>query len=216
MRAEELADAAALGKERTPLVLDGVACVSDAQFKAVKSYLSKGGKAWLALPFGTHDEKGFKRHAPLSEQLLKGKYKNLLVINSAAKSDPFEKLVAEGRFKPVLRQIEGDKGWVAKVRFQKNKPVIHFMNTALIGVPHPTIKDNSGTAILTDIGSAVENNHLRFEINTKAVPLSELSLLSPELGEERRPVDIQRSRDGYNSMRINLQGIKVYGIAQNV
>ena len=75
----------ALAKENTPLVLDGVGCVSDDQLKAVKTYLSKGGKAWLALPFGTHDEKGFKRATPLSEQLLKGKYKNLVVIDSATK-----------------------------------------------------------------------------------------------------------------------------------
>lgn len=216
VRAEELADAGALIKENTPLVLDGVGCISDAQFKAVRNYLSKGGKAWLALPFGTHDEKGFKRAQPLSEQLLKGRYKNLLVIDSAVKSETLSKLISAGRFKPALKQVGGDNGWVAKIRFQKNKPVIHFMNTALIGIPHPTIKDNSGTAILTDIGSKVKNNNLRFEINTKLINLPRLVVLSPELGKKQRPVKVERAGNGISNIQVNLDGIKVYAIAQNL
>ena len=214
VRYEELADTAALAKENTPLVLDGVGCVSDDQLKAVKTYLSKGGKAWLALPFGTHDEKGFKRATPLSEQLLKGKYKNLVVIDSAIKGDSLNKLIADGKFKPVLRQVGGDKGWVARIRFHKDKPVIHFMNTALIGVPHPTIKDNAGVYILKDIKSKVENNDLKFEINSDKVELADLAVLSPELGTDKRPVDIQRGRRGYSTLSVNLNNIDVYAVAQ--
>lgn len=215
VRYEELADVNALKKENTPLVLDGVGCVSDEQFKAVLGYLAKGGKAWLALPFGTHDGKGFKRSVPLSDQLLKGRYKNLAIIESATKADPLSKLIAEGKFKPVLKQVSGDKGWVARIRIHKNKPVIHFMNTALIGVPHPSIKDNSGIHILTDIGSKVENNDLKYEINSDKVQLSQLKVLSPELKEEKRPVTIRRSRKGYSTLQVNLENVKVYAIAQS-
>lgn len=215
VRYEELAESDVLAKENTPLILDGVGCVSDAQFKAVKSYLSKGGRAWLALPFGTHDGKGFKRTAPLSEQLLKGKYKNLIVVETATKSDPLSKLISEGKFKPVIRQVAGDKGWVARIRVHKDKAVIHFMNTALIGVPHPTIKDNSGVYILKDIGSKVENNDLKFEINTGKVELSKLKVISPELGESERPVIIERGKKGYSTLHVNLDTVKVYAVAQS-
>jgi hypothetical protein len=111
LRTAELEDAAALMKETTPLILDGVGCVSDKQFAAIKTYLSKGGTAWLALPFGTHDEKGFARKAPLSTELLKARYKNLLTIDSAVSSTPLETLITAGKFKPVIKQVKGDKRW---------------------------------------------------------------------------------------------------------
>ncbi|WP_127585456.1 hypothetical protein [Paenibacillus koleovorans] len=72
VRNDELADAEALKRDRTPLVLDGVGCVSDAQFEAVRSMLEAGGEVWLCLPFGTHDERGFARPEPLSAALLRG------------------------------------------------------------------------------------------------------------------------------------------------
>lgn len=213
VRSEELSDAKALLKDQTPLVLDGVACVSDQQFSAIKSYLSKGGAAWLALPFGIYDDKGFKRAVPLSEQLFSNKYKNLQLIKSAAISDPLKDLINSGKFKPLLRQVSGDAGWVARIRMYENKPVIHFMNTALIGIPHPAIKDNGGVHILTDIGSKVINNDLKFEINTNKIPLSRLNLMSPELGEEQRTVSIQKSKNAYSHINVNLEKVKVYAVA---
>ena len=146
--------------------------------------------------------------------MLKGKYKNLVVIDSATKGDSLNKLIADGKFKSVLRQVGGDKGWVARIRFHKDKPVIHFMNTALIGVPHPTIKDNAGVYILKDIKSKVENNDLKFEINSDKVELADLAVLSPELGTDKRPVDIQRGRRGYSTLSVNLNNIDVYAVAQ--
>ncbi len=91
VRAAELADASALLNENTPLILDGVGCVSDAQFAAVKIYLLKGSIAWMALPFGTHDEKGVKRKIPLSDIVLKGRYKNLMIIDTALSAETVEK-----------------------------------------------------------------------------------------------------------------------------
>lgn len=214
LRSEELSDAKILLKEKTPLILDGVACISDQQFTAISTYLSKGGSAWLALPFGTHDDKGFRRTSPLSEKLLKSNYKNLELIASASKSDPLKSLMQAKKFKPLIRQVSGDPGWVARIRMHKEKPVIHFMNTMLIGIPHPQIKDNSGIHILTDIGSKVKNNDLSFEINTVEIELSGLKLLSPELGEEHRSLSIQKGKNGYSILPVNLENIKVYAVAQ--
>jgi len=213
LRSAELADEVALSKEKTPLILDSIGCVSDTQFKAIKGYLSKGGTAWLILPFGTHDEKGFKRPASLSGELLKKKYKNLIVINPKT-SDSLEKLIAEGKFKPVITQLTGDSRWAARIRFYKDKPVIHFMNTALIAVPHPTVKDNAGIGILKEINSAIADNKLSYKIDTTRVPLFRLSIMSPELEEEVRDVAIDNIGKNASDIKVNLEGIKVYAVLQ--
>src|SRR5690606_2290063 len=153
VRAEELSDADALLKESTPLILDSVGCVSDEQLRAIQTYLSKGGIGWLALPFGTHNEKGIKRAAPLSEQLLKNHYKNLILMDTATKSNQLKKMIAEGTFRPVLKLLSGDPRWAARIRIHKNKPVIHFMNTGLKAIPHPTARINTGPYLLKDIDS---------------------------------------------------------------
>jgi len=214
LRAEELSDANALCNEHTPLILDGIGCVSDAQFKAIKTYLSKGGAAWMALPFGTHDDKGFKKAIPLSEELIKAKYKNLVLIDSATISNPLGKLIQKGLFLPVLKQTSGDTRWAVRIRFYKDKPVIHFMNTALIAVPHPTTKDMFGVPILKDIESGIKDNNLTYEINDKKVSLTSLSLMSPERGEKAGNVNISNAKHGCLTVNANLDGVKVYAVLQ--
>lgn len=214
LRSVELSDAITLCKETTPLILDGLGCVSGSQFNAINTYLSKGGIAWLALPFGTHNEKGLKWAVPLSVELLKSRYKNLVLIDSATVSNPLEKLIQKSMFHPVLKQLAGDRRWAARIRLHEDKPVIHFMNTALVAVPHPTIKDIPGLPILKDIESKIEDNNLAYVINTKKIPLSPLSIMSPELGEETRNVNIRDSKKGYSTINVNLEGVKVYAVVQ--
>lgn len=213
LRSAELSDPVELGNENTPLIIDNVGCVSDNQNKAVNDYLAKSGIVWLTLPFGTYDEKGFKRGVPLSEGLIKKKYKNLIVINSKT-SDPLRKLITEGRFKPVLTQLSGDPGWAARIRFYDNKPVIHFMNTALIAIPHPTVKTASGAAVLEDINSKISNNDLLYKINADKVHFSKLTMRSPELHEQERNVEVNTTGSGFASMKVNLDGVKVYAVLQ--
>jgi hypothetical protein len=216
VRSKELSDDAALSKENTPLILDGVACVSESQLKAIKKYLSIDGTVWFALPFGTHDEKGFKRDIPLSQELINNNYKNLVVIESAVKANPLQKLISQNQFKPVLRKVSGDKRWAARIRIYPDNPVIHFMNTAIVAIPHPTLKDASGISILNDIGSKIENNDLQYEIDTNRISLFKLSILSPELGEEKREVDIHQTKNGYSALHVNLTGVTAYAVAQKV
>ena len=121
-------------------------------------------------------------------------------------------LIQKGKFHPVLKQVSGDKGWVARIRFHEGKPVIHFMNTALIAIPHPTTKDTPGTPLLKDIDSGVKNNRLCYEINTKVVPLSQVSIMSPEIGTEKRAVVIRGTKKEYSTIDINLEGVKIYAI----
>ena len=190
LRSEELSDTVALLNENTPLVLDSLGCVSESQFNAIKTYLSKGGTVWLSSPFGTHDEKGFKRDVPLSNELTGKRYKNLVLIDDISESDPIEKLIQKRMFHPVLKQLSGDARWSARIRIYGEKTVIHFMNTALIAIPHTTIKEISGIPILKDIESKIIDNNLTYEFNTKKISLSELSIMSPELEDEARNVNI--------------------------
>jgi hypothetical protein len=213
VRAAELADPAALQKEATPLILDGVGCVSDQQFAAIRAYLAAGNPAWLALPFGTHDEKGFLRTAPLSTELLLHRYKDLRIIDSAISARPLEKLIATGAFKPVLRQIKGDPRWAARIRSYNGIPAIHFMNTGLRAIPDE-IKDLSGIPLMKDIESLVKDNDCTYEVDTRNIKLPELSLMSPELDGEKRPVSIRKSGPDRATIQVNLEGIKIYAVAQ--
>jgi hypothetical protein len=211
LRSEELADTVALNKEHTPLILDGVACVSDKQFAAISSYLSKGGTAWLALPFGTHDEKGFKRDKPLSEKLIAGHHKNLVIVETATKANPLNKLIAEQKFKPVIKQVAGDSGWAVRARFYDGKPVLHFMNSAIKAIPHPTLKDAVGNVVLNDMASTIADNNLKYEINAKQLSLINTAVKSPELKAEQRTAHIE-TKGNSHTLHINLSGINVYAV----
>jgi hypothetical protein len=214
VRSAELSDSEKLLAEKTPLILDGIGCVSDSQFKAIKTFLLKGGKAWLSLPFGTHDEKGFQRTIPLSAELTKIKSRNLVIINFDPQANTLIELTSKGLFKPVIRQIKGDPGWSVRIQINENKPVFHFLNSSMIPVPHPTIKDNGGTPILKDIDSAILDNNITFEVDTNRVPISSLSLLSPETGSQTRKMEIDSSGKGFSTIKADLTGIKVYAVGQ--
>ncbi len=215
LRYEELADAEALNQEKTPIVIDGSGCISDKQFNAISSYLAKGGTAWVTLPFGTHDEKGFERASPLSEKLLRSKYKNLTIITTPAiTGNPLAELIQAGKFRPLIRQVSGDSGWAARFRIHKSKKVIHFMNSQMEGVPHPTLRDVPGNAILAGINSKINNNELQFEIMKGGPDLSGLKLLSPEIGDERRDIRIEKLKNGNTLISVSLDKIKVYAVAQ--
>lgn len=212
VRSAELGDVKALCNDDTPLILDSLACISNPQFSAIKTYLARGGTVWLALPFGTHNEKGFKREVPLSEELIGSKHKNLILVDTASSNDTLEKLIQKGGFRPTIKQISGDRRWAVRIRFHENKPVLHFMNTALVAIPHPTAKNINGTPILKDIDSKISDNKLVYEIRTKDFSLPELSLMSPEIGKESRKIEINSVKNGVYKLSADLSGIKIYAV----
>lgn len=213
VRYRELADEKMLSSEKTPLILDSVACLSDAQYNAIEKYLAKGGTAWLALPFGTHDDKGFKRSVPLSEKLFRKKYRNLQIVETATNAQPIDKLIAEGKFKPAIKQVAGDVGWCVRARRYGDKMVLHFLNSKMKANPHPTVKDISGQPVITTIESIIQNNNLVFEIDRARLQLPALSLCSPELKDTVRTVDITTSGKK-QLVKVNLSGMRIYAVAQ--
>ena len=198
----------ALVKEKTPLILDGLGCVSDAQFAAIKNFLSNGGKVWLCLPFGTHDERGFARSVHLSAELLNSGYRNLIMKGTENTSDFFDRFIKKDVFHPVLRQLTGDPRWAARIRTYRGKPVIHFLNTALDAVPHPTLKDIPGIPILKDLKSKIEDNNLGYEINSSSIVFSDQVILSPELGDEKRNIEVRPEGRGHSIIHVNLEGVE--------
>lgn len=214
LRQEELADAKALCAERTPLVLDSMGCVSDQQYEALLTYLSSGGEAWMALPFGTHDEKGIPRKAPLSKSLLRKSFKNLHVMKTATSAKVLERLIIERKFRPAILQTGGDKGWVVRARDYNGKTVLHLMSTAMKPVPHPDIRDMGNVPILRSIGSSIQDNRLVLEVDTRKIPLQELRLFSPERGGESVPLKISRKDGSTAVLHLDLEGLNVYAVAQ--
>lgn len=213
VRSEELADASVLGKEKTPLVLDGVACVSDQQFTALQTYLSKGGTAWIALPFGTHDHKGNLRKTSLSALLQKKKFAHLHIIESAFKGTPLQKQIASGKFEPILKQVKGDPRWAARIRLYNNRVVIHLMNAALTATPDE-ILDLSGIPLIKDIDSLITDNTLAFEVDTRKIQLPDMVLMSPEREAEKVSATPRKLTPTKSLLQLDMQGLKIYGVLQ--
>ncbi|MFV0606783.1 MAG: twin-arginine translocation signal domain-containing protein [Niabella sp.] len=213
VRYKELADEKKLCSSNTPLILDSVACLSDAQYNAIRKYLIKGGEAWLTLPFGTHDEKGFKRNVPLSEKLLQKKYKRLHIISTSSNTNPIEELIKKEKFIPIIKQIAGGQGWCVRARKYGNKIVLHILNGRMKAIPHPTIKDISGLPVITSIESTIANNNLVFEIDSERLPVTNLSLYSPELEDSKKTIIIER-KGKKQVLKINLSKIRIYAVAQ--
>jgi len=88
------------------------------------------------------------------------------------------------------------------------------MSAGLVAVPHPSLQDMGGVPVLKDIETVIEDNDLSYEINTVKVPLSGLIVKSPEFGEAIRKAVIQASGRGYSTVNINLNGIRIYAVAE--
>ncbi|MBN2853733.1 MAG: hypothetical protein JXQ23_13435 [Clostridia bacterium] len=214
IRAEEIADKNALSKETTPVIFDGMGCVSDNQYMAIADYLEKGNKALISLPFGTHDEKGVKRAVPLSQLLLEQNYMNLSVIETSTEAESLKKIMEASGFNPVIIQIKGDHRWALRIRKHHGKVVLHLLNQALKAIPHSSLKDSAGRAILEGIESKIEDNVLSFRFNSEKLALKNMTLLSPELGEETREVTITEVNERMSELQFDLSGITIYAVIQ--
>lgn len=217
VRKDELSDAKALRQENSPIILDGVGCISDAQYHAILEYLEQGGAAWIKLPFGTHDEKGFKRSSPLSDGLSAEKYPGLLIIDTESRTKAIDNLIASGKISPRIRQIAGDKGWTARLRVYGENTVLHIMNRVPEAVPHPEVKDcETKVPVLMDIEYSGSSNCLEYIIEFSGIgkPWEMPVIMSPELGGEKRTVKLERISDTCIKVNIDLTGVKVYGVIQ--
>ena len=216
VRADELADVALLKAVYTPLILDSIACLSDIQFIAINEYLAQGGRAWIRLPFGTHDEKGFRRKNSLSEVLLNKEYEGLTITDEALGAKMLSTFIASGKVKPRIKQLSGYQGWAARLRVHSDGVMLHLMNRSMEGVPHPTLKEEGGSNILLDVLSTSENGLTEFLIDFDGLGSTwdSADAISPEIGSEKRIVTIQKLSDTQVKVAFDLTGIKVYCVVQ--
>ncbi len=88
------------------------------------------------------------------------------------------------------------------------------MNAAMEGIPHATVKDVPGNPILAGINSKIKDNDLKYEISKGGPDLSGLKLLSPELGDQKRDIRIEKLKNGNTLVSVSLDKINVYAVAQ--
>jgi hypothetical protein len=199
VRFTELSDKDRLLSEDTPLIIDNCGVVSDEQFEAIKAYLEKGGKAVIVPPFGTKDAKGFRREKPLFELLEKGNYPGLVILeNDLADEAIVKKLMESNVIRPRIRQLEGDDTWAVKIRKHKGRLVMHILNRAIEGIPHPDLTSPyGGGRILLDIKNTNKQEVLSYAVKTDRMegPWENLYFMSPETGSVKREVAAEQISD---------------------
>lgn len=216
VRADELADGDALAAESTPLVLDGVACVSDSQYEALRAYLQNGGVAWLRLPFGSHDERGGRRDAPLSELLLAARFPGLAVLSGEPAAQALDGLIGRGDFVPRIRQLAGDTRWAVRLRQHPEGIVLHLINRALEAEAHASLQDAyKGQAVMSAIRSVSGDGRLEYEIDLDGIgePWTRATLKSPERSGVV-PVPVHAEANKRVKLTIDMSGIDIYGVVQ--
>ena len=91
------------------------------------------------------------------------------------------------------------------------------MNRALKAVPHPEVKDSeTKVPVLVGIESSSSSNYLEYIIEFSGIgkPWEKAVFMSPELGDEKRAIKLERISGTCVKANIDLSGVKVYGVIQ--
>ncbi len=215
VRADELADKEALMASDTPLIIDGLGCVSMNQFTAITAYIEGGGPTWLSLPFGTHDENGFKYTTPLSELIPKRTYQNLKIIDSSTETCSIEDIPNNNSFLPSVQLVEGNPQWAVRIRRYADKNVLHIINSNLEGIPHESLINRDGASVLKKIKFDNSNSIITLRLDKK-FSFHNPVLLSPEIDNINRSVHIKSFNDGYYDLQVDLSEIGIYAVVQEL
>lgn len=209
VRFRELASAEALLSETTPIVVESCACVSEAQFAAVKAYLQNGGIMIIAGEFGIKDEKGFAREKSFSDELKKAGYKGLVFVPG---SSELPELIKKGIIKPLVNIIAGDKRRVFRAKTEDGRLIIHIMNTGIVGIPHKWIS-TFGTKVLDKIENVVTDHEYEFEIYGNLPELKEKKIKSPEFPGAEKDIFVEPIPGGYR-IKADLSGSGIYAVIE--
>lgn len=216
VRAGELADGRAIEAGATPLVLDGVASVSDAQHAALTAYLENGGVVWLRLPYGTLDERGFPRKASLAQDLAGRQFPGLVMLPDVPPGQALEERIATDGFRPRLTGAPPGRPWALRLRVHGSETVLHLLNRQLQAVPDAELVDRSGVPILRDVHGDAGSGSLVVDIDTRGIPAfaAEAVLTSPELDGESAPVQVTTTAEGRQRLTLDTSGLRIYGVVQ--
>lgn len=202
--------------ENAPLILDGCACLSDAQSRCLREYLRLGGRIWALPPLGTHTTDNERRKVAVLDELQTDKTAQCALVILDPKDGPnvLNNLIVSGAFTPRIRVI-ANNDWRIRLRQTTQGIVIHLLNQALEGVEHPTVKDRWGQAkVLKEIRSKASGAPLVFEVNfagLRPASWSQAVVLSPELPDSREThveqIDQHRLR-----LTVDLTGVRLYAM----
>jgi len=197
-----------------PLVLDGCAHVSDRVGQALRDFVTRGGRLWVAPPLGDHNELAQPRVKSLLEILMQDKIlqERILVIDPELGPAILAELARKEQFAPRIRQISGPTGWSARLRLHGQRLCLHLLNANLQGEPHPTIVGGRGEKILYRINTEPAREPLVLEVNCSGLPmLYDATLESPDL-QGSRDVVVQSDKIGLMQLSINLEGVRLYAM----
>jgi len=215
----ELESAEALLALGVPLILDGCACLSEAQCDALSAYLAAGGRAIVSPPLGAADERGFARQTPLHEALARdaARAPGLIVLGDGEDAAPaLERLVSDSVFSPRIRVLSGPSYWSLRLRVHDGSLVVHVLSRGLQGTEHPDIPGRPSTSrVLHRITAPESTGLLEFVVAHHLARWQSASLVSPELAASRavrcEPV---AGASAAVKLSVYLRGIRIYGMVQ--
>jgi hypothetical protein len=197
-----------------PLVLDGCAHVSDRVCQALRNFVTRGGRLWVAPPLGDYNELAQPRTKSLLEILSEDKslQERILVIDPALGPAILAELTRKKQFAPRIRYVSGPNGWSARLRLHGQRLCLHLLNANLQGEPHPSIVGGRGEKILYRISAEPAREPLILEVDCASLPsLDQATLESPDLGASR-PVTVESAGNEQWQLTLNLEGIRLYAM----
>ena len=199
-----------------PLVLDGCTHVSDLVCQVLRDFVARGGRLWVAPPLGDCDERAQPRASSLVATLQNDKNlrERVLVIDPEVGPQAIAGLIRQGHLAPRIRKISGPEGWSARLRVHGSKLCLHLLNAKLQGEPHPTVVDGRGGQILYRIATQPAREPLVLEVDCTGLPKFDQAMLeSPDLAVPRTAA-IRATSDRHVRLTTNLEGIRLYAVAE--
>jgi hypothetical protein len=197
-----------------PLVLDGCAHVSDRVCQALRDFVARGGRLWVAPPLGDCNELAQPRAKSLLETLSQDKtlQDRVLVIDPEVGPAILAELTRQKKFVPRIRQVSGPTGWSARLRLHGQRLCLHLLNANLQGEPHPTLVGGRGEKILYRINAQPAREPLILELDCAGLPsLDQATLDSPDL-DTARPITVGSTGNQRWQLNLNLEGVRLYAM----
>lgn len=139
----------------------------------------------------------------------------VILENDLADEAIVKKLMESNVIRPRIRQLEGDDTWAVKIRKHKGRLVMHILNRAIEGIPHPDLTSPyGGGRILLDIKNTNKQEVLSYAVKTDRMegPWENLYFMSPETGSVKREVAAEQISDDEVKITFSIKDIRLYGI----
>jgi hypothetical protein len=218
MISRELSSPDFAARDKSPLILDGCACVSDVEYSNVQRFVESGGNVWIVPPFGTHNERGFKRESvPLDQLKASCCGESLKILDGQWSPEIVDELIADGRLSPCATVVGENPSWAVRLRKTDRGFAVHLLNKDLEGIEHPTITDRWGeTKVLDRIVSHASDKPLDIKLSLPGVDAGQkldIKMLSPEL-DKARVRSFDRKGGGDVNLKIDMSGLRIYGVVE--